>query len=108
MLPQQQVCLLQILSRLREDIPFLICLNRSGRLRTDSLYLFDWTLFGEPIRVSQALSIVMVAVALFVLVHNIAIKKKTPDGLLVNQIAACKAAEETCSPESTEENQVEE
>ena len=77
-------------------------------LRTDSLYLFDWTLFGEPIRVSQALSIVMVAVALFVLVYNIAIKKKTPDGLLVNQIAACKAAEETCSPESTEENQVEE
>ncbi len=25
-------------------------------LRTDSLYLFDWTLFGERIRVSQALS----------------------------------------------------
>ena len=29
-------------------------------LRTDSLYLFDWTIGGAPIRVSQALSAVMV------------------------------------------------
>ena len=29
-------------------------------LRTDSLYLFDWTFMGSPIRVSQALSIVLV------------------------------------------------
>ena len=28
-------------------------------LRTDSLYLFNWTIGGEPIRVSQALSLVM-------------------------------------------------
>ena len=63
-------------------------------LRTDSLYLFDWELFGERVRVSQVLSVVMAAVALLALIYNIAIKKKTPDGLLVNQIAACKAAEE--------------
>ena len=31
-------------------------------LRTDSLYLFDWTIGGQPIRVSQALSLVMVLV----------------------------------------------
>lgn len=28
-------------------------------LRTDSLYLFDWTIGGQPIRVSQALSLVI-------------------------------------------------
>ncbi len=33
-------------------------------LRTDSLYLFDWTLFGERIRVSQALSAVLFVAAI--------------------------------------------
>ncbi|MCI8849516.1 MAG: prolipoprotein diacylglyceryl transferase, partial [Oscillibacter sp.] len=28
-------------------------------MRTDSLYLFDWTFLGEPVRVSQALSILL-------------------------------------------------
>lgn len=37
-------------------------------LRTDSLYLFDWTIAGEPIRVSQALSLVIFVVAVAVLV----------------------------------------
>lgn len=60
-------------------------------LRTDSLYLFDWTLFGEPIRVSQALSVVMVIVAAIALFYCIRIKKYTSDSLLVNQVAA-KAA----------------
>ncbi len=32
-------------------------------LRTDSLYLFDWTFLGEPIRVSQALSVAVAAAA---------------------------------------------
>ena len=36
-------------------------------LRTDSLYLFDWKLFGQPVRVSQALSAVLVAGGLAVL-----------------------------------------
>ena len=62
-------------------------------LRTDSLYLFDWTLMGQPIRVSQALSAVMAGVAAFMLFYNIKIKKRTADGLWVNQLAAAKAAE---------------
>jgi len=37
-------------------------------LRTDSLYLFDWTVAGEPIRVSQMLSLVIFAVALILLI----------------------------------------
>ena len=57
-------------------------------LRTDSLYLFDWTFMGEPIRVSQALSVVLAAVAAFMLFYNIKVKKRTADGLLVNQLAA--------------------
>lgn len=68
-------------------------------LRTDSLYLFDWTLFGEPIRVSQALSVVMAAVAAFMLFYFIRVKKRTADGLLVNQLAAAKAAKEAENPE---------
>ena len=63
-------------------------------LRTDSLYLFDWTLFGEPIRVSQALSLVMIIVSTAMLVYHIGIKKKTAEGLLVNQLAAAAAAAE--------------
>ena len=62
-------------------------------LRTDSLYLFDWTILGQPIRVSQALSAVMAVVAAFMLFYNIKIKKKTADGLWVNQLAAAKAGE---------------
>ena len=61
-------------------------------LRTDSLYLFDWTFMGEPIRVSQALSIVMVVVATVLLVYNIKIKKHSPEELLVNQVAAVQEA----------------
>lgn len=68
-------------------------------LRTDSLYLFDWTLFGEPIRVSQALSVVMVVVAAVMLFYNIRIRKCTAEGLLVNQLAAARAAEAEVSEE---------
>ena len=60
-------------------------------LRTDSLYLFNWELFGQRIRVSQALSIVMVAVAAFMLFYNICIKKRSPESLWVHQVAAEKA-----------------
>ena len=60
-------------------------------LRTDSLYLFNWELFGQRIRVSQALSIVMVAVAAFMLFYNIHIKKRSPESLWVHQVAAEKA-----------------
>lgn len=40
---------------------------------------------------SQALSIVMVAVAAFMLFYNIRIKKRSPESLWVHQVAAEKA-----------------
>ena len=40
---------------------------------------------------SQALSIVMVAVAAFMLFYNICIKKRSPESLWVHQVAAEKA-----------------
>lgn len=61
-------------------------------LRTDSLYLFDWTLFGQPIRVSQALSVVLVIGAVIALVYNIKIKKRDGSDLWVKQVAAAAAA----------------
>lgn len=70
-------------------------------LRTDSLYLFDWTLFGEPIRVSQALSVVMAVVAAVMLIYNIRVKKHTAEGLLVNQTAREKPAMETAAGEES-------
>ena len=76
-------------------------------LRTDSLYLFDWTFMGQPIRVSQALSIVMVVVAACMLFYNIRIKKCSPYDLLVNRLAreqmaaeAAAAAEDTATEET--------
>ena len=57
-------------------------------LRTDSLYLFDWTLLGAPVRVSQALSLVLVFVGAAMLVYNIAIRKRTAEELYVNKRAA--------------------
>ena len=76
-------------------------------LRTDSLYLFGWTFLGEPIRVSQALSLVMVVVAAVMLFYNIKIKKRTADGLLVNRLAVEAVGGEevrslTPEPESAE------
>ncbi len=68
-------------------------------LRTDSLYLFDWTLMGEPIRVSQALSIVMVLVAAIMLVYNIKIRPHDRSELLVNRVAAEQAAREAAIAE---------
>jgi len=66
-------------------------------LRTDSLYLFDWTIFGRPIRVSQALSVVMAAVAAFALFYEIRIKKRSPENLLVNRLAAETASQAEAS-----------
>ena len=75
-------------------------------LRTDSLYLFNWQLFGQPIRVSQALSLVMVVVSLVLLVINVNRKDRKP--LFVQQVAAAglaaeEAAEEAPSAEETEQ-----
>ena len=46
-------------------------------LRTDSLYLFDITLFGQPVRVSQALSLALVIAGFAILVIN---KRRHPHG----------------------------
>ena len=62
-------------------------------LRTDSLYLFHWTIGGAPIRVSQALSLVMVLLAGFMLFYHIKLHPHTPDELYVRQLAAKKAAD---------------
>ena len=62
-------------------------------LREDSLYLFDWQLFGEPIRVSQALSALLVLGAAAVLYYNLKIKPHEPEELFVNQVAAKKETE---------------
>lgn len=75
-------------------------------LRTDSLYLFNWTFLGQPIRVSQALSVVLAAGAAFLLFYNIKIKKRTADGLLVNQLAA--QAEAASQAEASAEEAAEE
>ena len=61
-------------------------------LRTDSLYLFNWTIGGQPIRVSQALSLVMVFVSLFMLYYNIKLHPHKPEELYVNIVAARNAA----------------
>ena len=45
-------------------------------LREDSLYLFDVTLFGAPVRVSQALSAVLVIVSAALLIYNLRKAKK--------------------------------
>ena len=71
-------------------------------LRTDSLYLFDWTLFGERIRVSQALSFVMVLVSLFVLYYNLKIRHASPGELYVNQKASETAVPDAPKEESHE------
>ena len=76
-------------------------------LRTDSLYLFDWTILGQPIRVSQALSLVLAAVAAVMLFYNIKIKKHTPEELWVNQVAARQAAEEAGALDSRSEEPAE-
>lgn len=62
-------------------------------LRTDSLYLFDLTVFGEPVRVSQALSLLLVGVGACMLIYNIKIKKHSPEELYVCRVAAAKEAD---------------
>ncbi|MBQ0037250.1 MAG: prolipoprotein diacylglyceryl transferase [Clostridiales bacterium] len=54
-------------------------------LRTDSLYLFHWTWGGQPVRVSQALSLVMMAVSALMLLYHLKIHPHAPEELYVNQ-----------------------
>ena len=74
-------------------------------LRTDSLYLFDWTLFDQPIRVSQALSLVMIVVSLTLLLININKKDRKP--LFVDVLAQREAAEAAAGEVPAEENEEE-
>lgn len=70
-------------------------------VRTDTLKLFGWELFGQPIRVSQLLSVVLAAVALVVLIVN---KRRHPrgrDALFVTRLAAQEAAGSAQEQEET-------
>lgn len=69
-------------------------------LRTDSLYLFNWTIGGQPIRVSQALSLVMVLVSAFMLLYNIRLHPHSREELYVNRIAnKAEEGQEEAPPE---------
>lgn len=72
-------------------------------LRTDSLYLFDWTLFGEPIRVSQALSLVLAIFGAGMLIYNICIKKPSREELYVNKMAAAEESAEVAATAESDE-----
>lgn len=67
-------------------------------LRTDSLYLFNWQLFGRPIRVSQALSLVMVLVSAFLLFYHIRLRPHSREELYVNRVAAAQQAAQAGQP----------
>ena len=70
-------------------------------LRTDSLYLFGWELFGVPVRVSQLLSLVLAGAAFAVMIVQ---KRRHPhgkDALFVTKQTALAAVPEEA--ESLEE-----
>ena len=73
-------------------------------LREDSLYLFDWTLMGNPIRVSQALSAVLVIGAVLVMFYQIKIKKAKPENLWVNRVEENVESEDAASSEDPAQN----
>ena len=75
-------------------------------LRTDSLYLFHWTLFGQRIRVSQALSLVMVLVCAGILVYQFKVKKADGSNLFVKRVQQTTEAEEAAAePTAPDEQQ---
>ena len=69
-------------------------------LRTDTLKLFGWELFGQPIRVSQLLSVALAAAALGVLIVNKR-RRRGREALFVNRKAALEAAEPMQEQEDT-------
>lgn len=77
-------------------------------LRTDSLYLFDWTILGHPIRVSQLLSVVVAIVALVIMIRNTRGKEVLSDDLWVYRAAEMKLAAETAEEAVEEVTSVEE
>lgn len=70
-------------------------------MRTDSLLFFNLTMFGQPVRVSQVLSVILAAAALAVLVVN---KRRHPhgrDALYVTQKAIAAAEENAVAREES-------
>ena len=65
-------------------------------LRTDTLKLFGWELFGQPIRVSQLLSVVLAAAALGVWIVN---KRRHPRGREALFVTRQAAADPPAEPE---------
>ena len=61
-------------------------------LRTDSLYLFGWELFGVPIRVSQLVAGVCFVVAGALLIYN-RFRPHDPAKMYVNRLAAQRTQE---------------
>ena len=75
-------------------------------LRTDSLYLFNWELFGQRIRVSQALSLVMVLVCAGILVYQLKVKKADGSNLFVKRVQQTTETEEAATePTAPDEKQ---
>ena len=64
-------------------------------LRTDSLYLFGWELFGAPIRVSQLLAAVTCVIAGGALAWTLWRTRGVKQELFVDRLAAQPAGEET-------------
>ena len=60
-------------------------------LRTDSLYLFGLRFLGQPVRVSQALSLVMILLDGFMLLYHLKLHPHDPGELYVNKKAAAAA-----------------
>ena len=73
-------------------------------MRTDSLYLFDWTFLGEPVRVSQALSILLAVLSAFMLFYNIKIRRRSPEDLLVRQLErqTAEAPDNSADPDASQ------
>ena len=71
-------------------------------LRTDSLYLFDWTIGGNPIRVSQALSLVMIVVSLALLIYNVNKKERKP---LYVEVVNARAEAELAAEDTAEDGE---
>lgn len=63
-------------------------------LRTDSLYFFGLTLFGQPVRTSQLLAAVSCLTAVALLAWNLLARHHTPEELYVNRRPEAEQAEE--------------
>ena len=74
-------------------------------LRTDSLYLFGWELFGVPIRVSQLVAGVCFVVAGALLIYN-RFRPHDPAKMYVNRLAA-QRTQETPAPQAAEDSESE-